>query len=541
MTFKKRIITNVGFTIFVTMKKYRFYFLLLLVIAVSSSCKRKEKTRWDIDATIPIAHGIINTTDLLPDSAVQTDDENVLHFVLNENLTDFNMDSLVSIPDTSFLDFYGNNFFGTVVDSGNSVFLIPIGLKETPMNISTAELKEVVAKGGEINYTLKNFLDGEIKATYELPLVTKNGATVFIEEILPPGSYSNPSVVTGTFDLTGFHFDLTGIEGDNTNIMVNDITVLANETVTVTIQDTIFKADLSFTEASVSYARGYFGEHNIEVIDTVDFSPINNIIAGNLGIGKIDVDLNVENYVGIDGQINFNSLTAVNSSEATAITLNNPELANTINLTRAFDNNGTITPTLFNLTLDEVNSNVDEFVEILPNLMQTNIDIHVNPLGDISLGNDFIYTDHPLQANLQIDLPLCVTMDNLTLVDTLDVHADIDLDAQGELLIYLVNKYPFSARLTADLLDENEENVVNLLQDEFILSGDYDSVTHHVVGKENLLRIPVSNTMINALKNGRIALRFILNSNNNNEVKFTPENSFEMKVILQAKTEISYE
>jgi len=522
------------------MKKYSSFVLLLVLSLLVFSCKRKEKTRWDIDATVPIAYGKVSVSNLIPDSLIQTDEDGILHFVLNENLTDFDMDSLVTIPDTSFLDYYPS-YIGFPVDSGNSVFLVPIGLKESPMNIPTAELVEVVAKSGSIDYELKNFLSSEIKASYELPLVTLNGQTIYIEEILPAGSPSNPSVVIGSFDLTNFHFDLTGLDGDNNNIMVSDIIVTANEDLIVPTQDTIFKAIMSFTNAKVGYARGYFGQHTFDINDTIDFSALNNVIAGDLGIGDIDVNLKVENFVGIDGQINFESLTAVNTIETTEVSLDNPDLTNTINLTRAYDNNGTISSTLFELGLDEENSNIDQFIEVLPNQMRTNIGININPLGDISLGNDFIYTDKPLQANLEIDLPLCVSMDNLTLLDTLDINSNTEIEADGVLTFYIKNSFPFSANMTATLLDENG-NEVELLLDNELVEGDYDITTYEITGEESTFTVQFDKEVLSYIKtDAKIALRLKLNSFGNNEVKFTPANSMDIKVVLQATTEISYD
>lgn len=524
------------------MKNFSKIFSILFIVIVAFSCKRKEPTRWTVDGTVPIAYGKITVADLIPDSLLNLDDEGVLHFVINEELSDFNMDSLVTIPDTTFSDFYGSPFISIDVTQGNSVFLLPIGIKESEMNINTAELKHVIAKSGFINYTLKNYVGGEILATYELPLVTKDGQTVYIEEIIGAGSENNPTVVEGSFDLTGFDFDLTGLAGDNHNIMVNDISVLANEDFHVPSQDTIFRSLLSFDGASVAYARGFFGQHTLDIQDTIDISAINNLVDGSLGIGEIDVNLKVVNYVGIDGQINFGELTSLNSNNEISITLDNPDLSNTINLTRAEDQNGNVIPSSYELALDEENSNIDLFIENLPNQIKTDISININPLGDISLGNDFIYTDQALEALLEIDLPLCVTMDNLTFRDTLDIDLDSDIEANGFITIYLTNNFPLSAEITAIIINENGEALEFLLNQNEIPSGIFSSIDNQVVGVENSIKIPItSSTIANLNDNAKVLFEVKLNSYGGEEVKFTPAHNIEIKIIAQAATEISYD
>ena len=289
--------------------------------------------------------------DLVPSENISYDETGLVHFIIRESLTDFNIDSLLDIPDTTFLDHLSNSF--AILTIGPGGLIIPPESGDAEMNIPNAQIKELISKSGSLEYTLKNFVDGPLLATYSLPKATQNGEFILIEEPMPPGSYENPSIVQNSYDLSDYHFDLTGVNGDSFNQMLNEISLFVDpdspSNVVIPVQDTIIKTEVSFVNPKVSYARGYFGQHEFDFDDVTNLEQLNNIVSGNLDIDGIEVKLLIENYAGIDAQVVLNELTGKNTDTGVEISLNHSDIQNSINITRATDYGSYVEPTSIRL------------------------------------------------------------------------------------------------------------------------------------------------------------------------------------------------
>jgi hypothetical protein len=93
-------------------------------------------------------------------------------------------------------------------------------------------------------------------------------------------------------------------------------------------------------------------------------------------------------------------------------------------------------------------------------------------LGNISQGNDFIYTDQPLDASVKFDLPLCFKAQALTLSDTLEIDEGWDEDSiEGKIILKAINGFPFSASVNLKIIDENGSVVATFASGESINSA----------------------------------------------------------------------
>ena len=413
------------------------------------------------------------------------------------------------------------------------------------MDIPNVQIKELIAKSGALEYRLKNFVDGDLLATYALPKATLNGESILIEELLAPGSYTEPSVLINSYDLTGYHFDLSGVNEDSFNQMFNLISLFVDpnspSSVVIPTQDTIIKTEISFIDPTVAYAKGYFGQHDFSFNETLILDQLSNIVAGSLNIEGVEVTLTVENYAGIDAQVIMNELTGKNTSTGNTITLEPADIQNSINITRAVDNNGSISPEIYTIYLNESNSNIDEWLENLPDSLITSTSVTVNPLGDISSGNDFIYTDQALQANLNMDLPLCVSLDSIVFKDVLDVDIDLDQNINGFLNIELLNAFPLDGKLTISVIDDSGAIVYDLINEQAIESG--NAIDFYAVEtSENYFQVAINEEMLDHLRNNsQLEVTVQLDSFESGIVKFTSTNYIDVKVFLDAEIEISYE
>ena len=526
------------------MNATKFGSVLILFLLVVFACKREESTRWNIDITAPIAHGKLQIDDLVPAENINTDSEGLVHFVIEEELTDFNVDSLMEIPDTTFYDYMSNTFATITIQPGG--LILPQESGDAEMDIPNVQLRELISSGGQLKYRLRNMVNGNLLATYALPKATLNGESIFIEESMPPGLPNDPSIVDGTYDLTGYHFDLSGVDEDSYNQMFNAVGLYvhpdADGPVAIPVQDTLITTDIKFIDPSIYYARGYFGQHDIDVEEVTKLDMLSNIVSGNLYIDGVDLDIVVSNYAGIDAQIELNHLIGRNTTTSSEILLDHPDLYSTINLTRAIDNNGLVTPSVYSISMDEINSNIDTWLENLPDSLVTSASIQVNPLGDVSSGNDFIYTDQALEAKLSLDLPLCVELDELLLRDTLNLSADTEIQVSGYVQVSIENAFPFQGVLSLKLLSpEGDEDMV-LLDNAQLEQGMPQPDFMNIQPGTSTWLIEVDQQLLDALKtNDQMEVEIMLDTYGEQEVKFTSANYMDVRVHYIGQAEIEVE
>jgi hypothetical protein len=332
------------------------FFCLLIAVTILFGCSRKEETSWSTHAVFPVAYGSFGLETLVPDSLIQAAEDGVLHLIIEENLTDFDLDSLVKIPDTTVVEsFIVDLGFVTSFDfdPGTSV---PLPSEDFVLETELAELREIITKSGAINYEVFNYIGGPLAVNFSLPGVTQDGESFSINDVIPGGSGAAPSIISGSLDLSGYHFDLTGGTGSGYNVLESSLTVQVDPEapgpVTVFNQDSV-GISISFVDPVVSYARGYFGQHEYTISDPIDFGGFAGISASALDIDAIDFSLEIENYVGMDAQIQINELVAINVSNLESLELQHEQIGEPINLTRAQDNGGSVTPTFASLSIDE--------------------------------------------------------------------------------------------------------------------------------------------------------------------------------------------
>ena len=112
------------------------------------------------------------------------------------------------------------------------------------------------------------------------------------------------------------------------------------------------------------------------------------------------------------------------------------------------------------------NSNVDLLLEAMPDRLEFEMDLEVNPLGDVSNGNDFLYWDSKLSAEAELRIPLNVIATGLTLQQT--VTPDLPGSSEGhglqhgELMLFATNGFPLDAMLLLDIVDD-ADNVLSTL------------------------------------------------------------------------------
>ncbi len=371
-------------------------------------------------------------------------------------------------------------------------------------------------KSGKLRYKLKSYINGYLSCVYDLPGVTYNGVGTIIQTTTQPSVSDIPYVYEGEIDLAGYRLDMTGISGFSYNRIFSHLTIataIDSPQQAVVYGDDYVTIELEFVDPVVYYARGYFGQHNYNLDQTIDFGDELNLPTGALNLSGTTMSLHVENNVGADLELDFNELAALNSYSNNAVNLSHTSLFEPIHLTRAFDNNGSVTPDMYDVVLNSQNSNIDAFIENLPDALHIVAGVKINPLGDVSDGADFIYTEQALKADLKIDIPLNIGMNELTLRDTLQIAEDLEMTADGRFVLYVTNTFPFSATLNAHIGNPAGEVLSSFVVEQSIAAASETDTPGQTIAAQSTLVIPASQTIIDLFNpTNFIVIEVVLNT-----------------------------
>ena len=309
--------------------------LLVLVFA----CKQ-EATQWEVDVAVPLAQGSISLADYTGDN-LETDPDGVLHLVLEQNLTDLDLSELIAIPDTTVIKSFASPFPLTVSLSPGQEF---VGIDEVVhMDVQGAELREVLANSGTLHYSLKNYVGGIIDVSYAIPGISLGSESLVLEASLPAQDGTTPGVSEGSIPLDGYRIDLTGPTGGAYNALETSLSVLVSETnvadVEVVAGDSV-SIWLHFEAPGVAYARGYFGQHNINLDQAVGIANETSVAMSGLTLDDIDMHIQLRNYVGMDALLNLDDFSAEVVASNTSTPLDAEEFQGTIYVARASDFDG---------------------------------------------------------------------------------------------------------------------------------------------------------------------------------------------------------
>ena len=159
-------------------------------------------------------------------------------------------------------------------------------------------------------------------------------------------------------------------------------------------------------------------------------------------------------------------------------------------------------------TIDVSNSNIDLFLENLPDRIGYELDLGLNPLGDISSGNDFLYYESELKAGLELEVPLRLITNELTLqtVSTPDLPGNAEGHAlrSGELKLFATNGFPMSARFELDLIDANGEMIATIPVDGIAAAGLLGANNLVTARTESVLTAELSEELVNILYAGAL-------------------------------------
>ncbi|MFN8396799.1 MAG: hypothetical protein U0176_19395, partial [Bacteroidia bacterium] len=207
-----------------------------------------------------------------------------------------------------------------------------------------------------------------------------------------------------------------------------------------------------------SYIEGYLGTSNFQFADTIKMDFFNSILGGTLDLNNPVVNLTIDNSIGVDGELKVNQMKAVNNRTHQQVSLTGALM------NRPTEVRGPRLPNVGQkistpISLNSTNSNIRQFISLLPDEIRFDMEVLVNKNGNPELHDNFATDQSEIAAYLDIEVPLDGITDNLWLQDTLDIDVSDatipDGVEDGKLKLVGVNQFPFEARVQVLFADMN--------------------------------------------------------------------------------------
>ena len=479
---------------------------LLIGLIMGSSCRKdNDPPQWDVDVLAPLVRSTLTVRDIVPDSLISLDNNDAITILYSSELFAIRADTVFLIPDTGFA-------YSFVLPTTNPVN-IPAGTlffdqnDVTTFDLGDILLTEMRAASGEVELTVRNGIPGDVIGTVILPQGTLNGIPLSMSVPAAAGSSGLPTLATGQASLTGYRFDLRGPFFNQVNTLAINVQGRmdpAGSGALVTDQDSMF-ATVTYSNIVPSYARGYFGQRTIEVgPSTDDLDLFDEIVAGTFDLDAVTARVVIRNGVGVDAQLWLDQVQGENTGTGQIVDLVHPVFNAPINLNRAQDMGTYAEASSYPVTLTESNSTLAEFIEAMPDKIHYTARMDMNPLGNISNGNDFFYGGSEFRADLELEVPLRAIASGITLQNTFDVDLPGSSEAHafqyGDLKLFALNGFPLAAEIILDIVDQNGTVLRNIPVQGTVDPG--------ILGPDQLVQTRVNSVLTATLSSGDVDLLY---------------------------------
>lgn len=440
--------------------------MCLFLLGTLVSCKKE--TSWDVDLALPIAKSYLNIDNFFGDSIFKPDQTGLLHVAFSKDLINYTMDSLVKLPDTT-IDIGYNVFLNQALSPGVLIFTNATSNdKEITFDVNNGvELNKAIVKKGFLKIEYINSYAQPLRFDYIVNSASLWGNILTVNQIIP-GSTS----LTKIYPLDGYNINLTGISGNKINTLVQTYTISTDASGAPDILQAGqgLKIKLSFIDLVPEYIQGYFGQQDLSFgPDSSAFGFLNNFSTNNFMLTQSAINFRIVNEFGVEMSSSINSMKSIKTSPLNIVNLNAGNLLQSINVGRANKTNNPsnpVFPWFKQININSNNSNLNAFLQNLPNYLGYSVKAKINPLGNISAGNDFAFYGRGLKVTADVDIPLKLSADYFSLVN----YSKVDLTQLKELndvnscqiLLDARNNYPFKAQVQGYMLNDQGQVIDSL-------------------------------------------------------------------------------
>ncbi|MDB5284450.1 MAG: hypothetical protein JWO06_3525, partial [Bacteroidota bacterium] len=352
--------------------------------------------------------------------------------------------------------------------------------QEVTTDIADRKLTYIDARRGKLHIYISSSVQQPLELTYILDgAYDKAGRPLKAYTAVPAAAPNSLSRIDSVLDIAGYAINLTGKDGSKFNTYTQ--TVIAHiasngQTAHITLADSLH-IQYEIKDVAPNYIKGYAGRDTVSANDSAEFAFLNMFKSGSIDLESVNMNLNIENGLGIDGQIVVNNLTAYSPINGSR-TLTGPMVGKHLTVGRATD--FPLTPANNNFALNSSNSNIKDLLGILPSKLYYNVQVKTNVNGNNRQYRDFAYLESNLKMNLNAEIPLSLIANHLVLKDTIafdisNTNTNVNGISDGVINLIAENKYPIQANLTMVIYDSAWRAVDTLAMNQPISAGDLDN------------------------------------------------------------------
>ncbi|MBU0487918.1 MAG: hypothetical protein KKA07_07560 [Bacteroidetes bacterium] len=482
---------------------------IVSLFALTACRKELDNPNWDTNILGPLIDANLGFDDIIADTLFVADADHKLSLVYNGSVYKMEIDSLASLPDTSLqyklsLPLFINIPPGQLVYLRNEI---------VDFNVGDAELRYLRIKSGKIRFQIKGYLPGDVQCKYSIPSASINGAVFQVTENLseaPAGGYSE---IEADYDMSGYTFDLTGggVTTNQLNTRIEIRTSTTEDTVQFNYGDSL-RMIISYIDIVPEYARGYFGyQQFFSVPEKTGLSLFEKVVGGEASFEHLSLFITMRNGFGVDANCLITSMTGYNSRDNTTTPLSSELIGKMININSASETGNPenpVEPSEYVLVIEE--SAALPFISAFPDSIEYGFQMQVNPMGNISGGNDFVYYGYGMEIMLNAEIPLSLQADGFTLRDTVEFDFTNTPETakirEGDFYLIADNGFPIDAEVQLFLINAEGEQIATLFLTNKIEHADLDQNGKAIGQKRSILHIPADRLQIADIRDARTAV-----------------------------------
>lgn len=387
--------------------------------------------------------------------------------------------------------------------------------QEVQYSLGGAQITYMELNSGYVVMEVFSNVQEEIILDYKIPNSMKNfNKSDYVRQTVkvPPAPKGSYSKVIKKFPLDGYQVFYRGKNPDLPPFKYN--TVYSEFTAqieysgierTLSLSDSVY-VRFGLTDIKPKLAIGDFGIHyfNFEEKQPVKFF---ENVKGNISLEDVKMALVFKNTFGIQADINVDNITGVNTRTNTSVKLISSSLPSTFLVDRA--KNNPFIPFVYPILFDKSNSNLKQFLENLPDRIDSKFGMEVRKRGSQDY-TDFVFDTSKLTVNLQLQMPVQFGSDGLELSQLQAFNfmgfKNADQIKSGVLKLDISNGYPFEATCDIEFLDERGLVLTTLYEagkTQTVLPGNIDGNGIVTSATSSQLFVEISAPKMQIIKNAK--------------------------------------
>ena len=409
----------------------------LFVVVLFGGC-RQEPTRWNADVALPLVDATWGWDEVLGDTLgeLTSGTPGVLRF--SGKVAEVALEELTVLPDTLVENVLSPAFAGGPFEVPPGAVLLDEQQDIVFQGIEQ-EFTRMSLEAGKIEYFVRSKTNGYVHLRYDFPSVTIGGAPVVLDVVLPPSPDGGDQIEEGEIDLASAIIDFTGASGTEVNRINSNLLIGTPADIPYTAlvygNDSI-NVEMLFTGLTVRDVEGYFGQIDIDLNESTSLFDPERFPSGVVSAMPVQADLKLHNTMGADLAFWIESL------ELAGAAIDHPAMGMEQVLARADWSTDPPATDTWELDLLDCSPNVFEALGALPSDAAVGGKLQLNPLGDVSAGNDYLRASDPPYVTLDLELPLSVGVSGLVMREVVTVDARSMPGFVGELVVRLTHDFP---------------------------------------------------------------------------------------------------